>query len=475
MPGAFDTEDEELEPVVDPQGVLDGAPTNGVAHAVETPSPAAPAAPRRRRGRRVAGKPANVAPPPQRTPAAIARSQGLAPGEKPAPEPDDARDARNWWPRILKQEFIDQGFSIADARIYVERVKCIGRPNEPPMKMEPPIYGQQVAGDDVATAGEALVEWILQAHHADARGPATYRLKAYNGNPAVARSVGINGELTLESYTEIMQRRERVERMQRAGMGRGAPQSEVRMGPTTLFQPMNARPMLAAPVPVQASNVPAPLPPPPANASPLEQMQHKFMSEMWDEMMVAWREGRQPQMPQLPAAPPPPQQSAQEVAAATAKAVVDSLIAAGVIGAKPAVVAGPVVPQKDPLDAFYDDLATQQKRRKAIEGMARDFGMVKPEEIEQTPAEVPAPQALVDDDSKRQEGEGFWEHMMRRAGEEFSKNPGAAFEMFGKIMNSPLGGMIKDAILKTGAGLPSIPAPGGGGGIPGGGGFSPTT
>jgi hypothetical protein len=474
MPGTT-FEDPETE-VADPEGVLNGtprareglpAPGNDKSDTDPPPAERAPRVAGRRRS--ALGRKS----PQRKNQDAAAVAQGLQPGDVPAPMPEDTRDVRFWWPKILKEEFLDQGFAPSDARLYVYREKAMRRPGEKPTQLPPTIYGNQVEGHENQSAGDALVEMIILRYHPDARGPATYKVKCHNANPAKMGWIGIYGVLDLESPEELEQRRLRIEAIEskvRPAAPGAAAFGIPRFAAQTLPSASTAAPpaglTVGAPTPVAA---PGGMP----------DLMNTMMQTIFAEVMTAWREGRQPVMPPMPTMAPPAPKPEDEDArmAKQARMLVEALIVAGVVAPHGATQTASAGPPQDPVEAMYAEEVRNEKRDKIILGMARRRGMIAKDEL---PAvEVPAPRLDDDDDpdAKRREDESVVSHAMRQmiggVAKEFAKDPG---KMIGAILNSPVGNMLKDMVLKSGAGLPNVGTVSGMPSVPGtGGGFTPTT
>lgn len=441
-------------------------------------------------------------------------SAGAAPAGPPLGTiTTDDRDARVWWPRMLKEHFLDKGYSAADARIQVQRVRADHRVGEKPIRLEPPIIGSQVEGHENQSPGEALVEHITAVYHPEARGAASYKLHLTN----IATGggwVGHYGTLDLEAFTEIeaRQRRTREIEYQRGGsyprhgqtfFGR-APyvygNAPALLPPATL--PFPSGPSSAAHPPAasggngsipSASTQTAATPPAPAvAANDANALVMGMAMRMFEELFSAAREGRQPVMPAMqamPAAQPGPGAQSSTEEERTAKivsATIASLVASGVLprptgtlGGSPAAgavggvgVAGPAVgaptePPRDLTDQLYEEVVQEEKRKKVRERLARSWGFVAAEDA--ASVEVPAP--IVETQTpERREGQGWVDFMVERMMGEVAKNPAQALAMIGKIMDNPVvGGLLKDALAKAGM-LPSIPttgvsSPTGGGGF----------
>lgn len=468
-PTTFEDDDAPAHEVGDPDGVLNGTPSPTMpAPAVKDTDP--PPAQRRpsvgaRRRSKLAGPRLS---PQQKNERAAARAQGLPEGEKPEPVPEDSRDARVWWERVLQEEFVKQGFAPSDARLYVYREKALARAGEQPVQLPPTIFGNQVLGHANQTAGDSLVELIMLRYHmgdGGARGPAVYKIKCMNANPANNRWVGGYATLYLENPADIEQRLRRIEAFEKATPAR----PDAQPAP---YLPRLPQAPVATPGPFAPG---APLGPAPTAAASPDDFMRNMYQQMFDEFMQSWRTQK------LAQAAPPPVVDEDARMAKQAQYIVEALVLAGVVQPKgtqqPATAATAASPRMSLIDEMYEREKEEDKLHKVIEGRARRMGMIRKDELPDV--EVPAGGAIVEDDetAKRQEGEGVMGHMFRTMAEglakEFAKDPA---KVIGQVMNSPIGEAIKQALLKSGMGLPTVGiAPGVSGPMNGGGGFNPTT
>jgi hypothetical protein len=429
----------------------------GIPHPVTTPAPPpAPPARGRPRGKR-AGRPAGYGNPQQ-----VAERQAIAAGTftpqgAPIAISAEDRDVRIWWPNTLKEEFIDKGYQPSDCRLTIERVRDQRAIGEKPIMLHPAIAAEQVLGHANLSPGDALVDLVTQVYH-PGRGQTSYKFRAINVAMG-SKPVGKVGTLDLESYADIDARQRRMDQVVRSNDAQslGRP-----------YAPMFTGSPQRAPVAPMPAVAPAmPLAPVAAGSDPNAAwgaMMMDFTRRLMEETMVAAKENRQPVMPAMPAIPTPsaPVVSEEEriarIAAAASKATIDALVVAGVI--KPGATSAATTtaaPPLDPVDAMWEELARQKKKKEAFGAWARENGFISKDEIpEPEVIETPAPVVVGAEKPEPREGQGMFGFMIEQFFANIAQNPKQVLDVLGKAMENPaIGGMIKDLLAKQGM-LPSI-------------------
>jgi hypothetical protein len=227
--------------------------------------------------------------------------------------------------------------------------------------------------------------------------------------------------------------------------------------------------------PAHAATVPAP--PPQMMMSPgvspdmsaMQNMMLGFYQRTMDEFFAARQEGRQPVMPPMPMPMPSPADEDARMAKVVA-ATITALSAAGVIP-KPTEKAEPTPPPKDFLTMMAEREAENERFERVAKGMAKRMGFIPRDELPDV--EVPAPTVEKSEEPEREDGQGMFDFMLQQMMGHIAKNPKAAFETIGKLLQNPaIGGFVKDLLVKQGIPLPSMQTTGVS--MPNGAGFIPS-